>query len=985
MEAPLREISSIKFDLLSSDEIKQYSGIEINETKQTGHGSVCDPRMGIDSNSDKCTTCDGKLGECPGHFGYIELSVPLFHPLKIELIMNYLSLYCIYCFKFLIKQDILKLFSIPIKNIHENMSKSLLKSLIHIMLKMKYCHYCNELIPRFTRNEDVIEYFYETEEKKKIKIEITPEFILDNFIKNEGETLISFKKLVLTILPVLPICDRPSAIVGENSENKGHDDLTYKYIDIIKYNNNIRSTKINEKTKQEYIRCLKFHIRTLFDNSKGKAKQYHGVRPIKCIRSRMTGKHARIRGNLMGKRCDNSARTVFDVDPNLKIGQVGLPTQYYEKITFPERVFSKNLEEMKKLVNEGKATRIIREEDGKEKYFNIDKMREYNIIDGKINPVPKLNYDDLVYRSKTLIVSEDNAKYIKSLLRDRMIKKEDFKLVNIIGASIRYTEIINPEVYLLLRGKPLELIPSDIIKPSSGKFKKINKIPQIKQIDIKEGDIVERYIKDGDYVVYNRQPSLHKPSILAGTAKKIPTKTMRLNTANCKGLNADADGDELNNHFPQSYMTKAELSELLYVGKNMLSGRDSGVVLGICQDTISFGYRSTKNDKVISKEDFFQIINQIDDWDMTYIFNKMKHIKKVLKKHSKNKKLLYSGRGIFSMLLPDDLEITYNRNDDICSIITEGVLISGYVDKNLVGAKPGSLIQVLALYYSHEIAEKFASNYQIIYDHWGLLTGFSIGLQDCVSRDIIIPSDEKNTEHGLAFHQAQKEITNCFVEAKLIFENEKNEVIKELKINGILNKANAIGDKIAKDSLYKENAFVDMIKSGAKGSWVNIPQIITNLGQQNVNGERIQKTFRGRTLPHYNRSAVDFLDPMMDETEAISIMFESRGFVRNSLLKGLNPKEFFFHACGGRVGIIETGIKTATTGYISRRLVKKMEDVKVNYFSSVSSAKNNIYAFEFNDGFDPSMSTVVNGVPQFCNIKLIIDRLNKQFENENNL
>lgn len=995
---PVSHIKKINFELMSSDEIKKYSGILINESKQTGEGSIYDNRMGMDSDFDehgnkaKCMTCDGSHQECDGHFGYIELSVPILNPNYINQIMEYLSLRCIYCFGCLLEFKILKLLSAL---------NSTRKKLIGLALKIKECPSCNEPVPKMYIDDDHIYYYYDTKELKyeksekgrgkQTKVEITGEYILKlcgSKEKINGDLCLSqtifkhfkIEKYILLNLPVLPPCGRPSAISGKNE--RGLDDFSYKYIDIIKYNNNLKNGKLNEKSRQECIRQLEFHIKTLFNNKKGKAKQYHGTRPIKCIKSRWTGKQGRFRGNLMGKRTDFSARTVFNIDANLKVGEVGVPEEFFEKFTYPEFVNIGNLDQMTKLVNSGEALQIIRKINNMERSINIKTLRESTKTPGNNSVIirPKLNYGDTVFRVKEIQNIPENYKLILNYKLNGKIKKESIKNLRVHGSMIKYTAKIDPELYELIHKKKLELKPDDIIKPLTGKTKRIKSIPSLKNIELKVGDIVERKIKDGDMLYFNRQPSLHKPSIMAGKARKINSKSIRLNTANCGPLNADCDGDELNLHVPQTEMSRIEAMLLSSVGQNLTNGKDSGVTISICQDTVTGGYRATKKIHYIEKSDFYQIINQID-WDMKYIVDKMKHIKNVYKKNGKSGKMLYSGHGLFSMLLPSDLEITYKRDNDGNAIITEGVLISGYIDKSLVGKKQNSLIQILTIYYSSQMAEEFATNYQVIIDHWNLLIGFSVGIRDCFSKDKLSIGDLDNYE-GQAIIQAEKERNKCFIEARMIIDNEKNPRLREVKINNILNKANSIGEKIAKESLDPENAFIDMIKPGAKGNWVNIAQIITGLGQQNVNGERIPRGFKGRTLPHCHRTNSDITHIDMDEIIALNHLFEDRGFVCNSLLKGLNPKEFFFHAMGGRVGIIDTAVKTAVTGYISRRLVKRMEDLRINYFKTISNAKNTIYSFDYNEGFDLSKAINVSGSAQFCNVKILVDRLNKQFEKE---
>ncbi len=316
---------------------------------------------------------------------------------------------------------------------------------------------------------------------------------------------------------------------------------------------------------------------------------------------------------------------------------------------------------------------------------------------------------------------------------------------------------------------------------------------------------------------------------------------------------------------------------------------------------------------------------------------------------------------------------------------------------------------------------------QKIVDHWLLLHGFSIGIRDCFSkestscnvdhkpatleekkraglvvlegkRDIRIYNnvikgkakktkeerkEKKEIHQDSAYLQAEIERNKCLLEAKVIIMSEKSHKLREIKVCNTLNKINAIGDKIAKKSLRDDNGFAEAIIPGAKGNYTNITQIITGLGQQLSNGERMPQQFRGRTLPHCKRSKVEFIDPFADDIIGyMTDMFKNRGLVVNSFINGLDPREFWFHAVGGREGILSTAIKTSYVGYLSRRLVKKLEDFKMTYYNTVTNSKGSIYSFEYNNGFDPSRAVLVNGSSQFCNVKIIIDRLNKQYENK---
>jgi DNA-directed RNA polymerase II subunit RPB1 len=455
--------------------------------------------------------------------------------------------------------------------------------------------------------------------------------------------------------------------------------------------------------------------------------------------------------------------------------------------------------------------------------------------------------------------------------------------------------------------------------------------------------------------------------------------------------------DEMNIYVPQSYQTKCELEHLSSTEALLKSGQSSRLLLCICQDALLGGYLITRGeyrqinnkkiffDKIkIDQDTFNDCLMKIQDWNMDYICNKFKHIKKVLEW----KKLdtdLYNGHGLVSMLFPDDFEYTFVSTN---VKITNGVLISGVLNKQTLSDNIASIVHKLDKEYGAKIAVDFVSNFQFLINHFLVERGFSIGLQDCVFAN----ENYKNTHHT-SQHKIKSELIKYFSEAQGIINTETDEYIREQKINNCLNNATSVGQKISKETLDFNNSLNCMVLSGSKGSYVNIAQITGIIGQQNVDGKRIPKNFGNRTLPHYFSNDEKYLNindfQKCDENLEIKLLeqlFESRGFVTSSYIKGLNPKQLFFHAAGGREGVIDTAIKTAKSGYIQRKLVKKMEDLKISYYGYVTNAKENIIQFNYGDNSDPSTTVrCSNGKMSFVNIQNISKNLNEKYEFENNI
>jgi DNA-directed RNA polymerase beta' subunit len=350
------------------------------------------------------------------------------------------------------------------------------------------------------------------------------------------------------------------------------------------------------------------------------------------------------------------------------------------------------------------------------------------------------------------------------------------------------------------------------------------------------------------------------------------------------------DGDEMNIHAPQSVESVAELQELSAAKHNIISAQGSKPIICIVQDSLTGAYLMTKENKSITRTQFFDIsmVAKVNGKEV-YSPEKIQKIIQVLKLKGKEPNV-FNGKGLISLILPDDF-IYEKKNDanpeEPIVKIYRGVLYEGTLDKTILGVYHNSLIQVINKEYGIELASDFISNMQFITNKWLLVNGFSIGLEDCLVNDV----DSVN--------KIQDKISKCYMEAEGIAETTRNPNIREYRITAALGKAKDIGMKIAKDAMSPTNNFLSTVYSGSKGDFFNIAQLTGLLGQQNLFGKRVQPTLSNgkRTLPHYP------FDKMDNEDE-----YESRGFVRHSFIEGLNPQEFFFHAMSGREGICDTAM-----------------------------------------------------------------------------
>nr|ALP13659.1 RNA polymerase subunit beta' subunit-1 [Karenia brevis] len=458
-------------------------------------------------------------------------------------------------------------------------------------------------------------------------------------------------------------------------------------------------------------------------------------------------------------------------------------------------------------------------------------------------------------------------------------------------------------------------------------------------ITLQYGWKVERHMIDGDYIIFNRQPSLHKMSMMGHRVKVMPFSTLRFNLAVTSPYNADFDGDEMNLHLGQSHETRSEIKHMMLNPRMVVSPQGNKPVMGIVQDALLATCKFTKRDSFLEKDLAMNILMWVPVWDGCLT------IPTILRP-----KPMWTGKQILSMIIPKGLSLkrdaaiaSKNKKDnpdfpasDCKVIVQDGEILAGQVCKKTVGSSGGGLIHLIWLDYGPEVCRNFISYLQKIVNQWLTHNGFSCGVADIIANDETLLNVEKTLK------QAKVEVRKILADAQRgKLETQPGKTMYqsfEAKVNQRLNAAREDAGRIGSDSLDERNNIISMVNAGSKGSPINIAQIIACVGQQNVEGSRIRYGFMDRTLPHFTK----------DDYGA-----ESRGFVENSYLAGLTPQEVWMHAMGGREGVIDTACKTSETGYIQRRLVKSMETLRTHYDGTSRNANNEIIQFIYGeDGMD---------------------------------
>lgn len=847
------KIIGIQFSMLSPEEIRNGSVAEITSrdtyiNNKPVIGGLFDPRMGVLEPGFICPTDGLDYMQTPGYFGHINLARPVFYIQYLNTILKIIRCTCIKCGKLLLNKNKYKY----LLNIKEDERWN---HVFQLASKIKRCGEdthdgCGCKQPSKIKKEGLATIVAEweavegmsAEDNDKLSTKLIPEVVLKNFkrISDEDVTFMGFSPIwsrpewmICQVLAVPPPAVRPS--VKHDSQQRSEDDISHIIVNIIKANKTLQDKLQQNATYnvvEDWSTVLQYYVATLVDNNipgVASVAQRSG-RPLKSIKERLNGKTGRVRGNLMGKRVDFSARSVITPDPNLSIRELGVPLKIAKNLTKPVTVNAKNRNFLLRLVQNGT----------------------------EIYPGAK-------------ILERKNGENI----------------------SLRYVDR--------------------------------------NSIRLEEGDIVHRHMLNGDAILFNRQPTLHRMSMMCHIVKVMSVgDTFRMNVADTKPYNADFDGDEMNLHMPQDDEAEMELRYLAATPFHIISPANNKTIIGVFQDSLLGAYQFTRDNIKFDARNTMNLLMAFDKVDLTRL-----DFKKAISNYE-----------IISQFLPP-FTLKYKtkkfeEGDDYKTSnavleIENGTYIRGQLEKGTLGDGSKGILHRITNDFGNMKGADFIDDLQNLVTEYMKSAGFSVGISDLVA------NKETNDAIATIISQKKAEVRSLIDETHLgIFENKTgktNDIAFEVQVTNILNKATNEAGKISRTSLSKDNRFVIMVNAGSKGSDINITQMISCLGQQNVDGRRIPYGYDNRTLPHFTK---------FDDSPS------ARGFIENSFIGGLTPEELFFHAMGGRVGLIDTAVKTSQTGYIQRRLIKGLEDLKVVYDMTVRNNKNKIIQFSYGeDGFDP--------------------------------
>jgi len=472
-----------------------------------------------------------------------------------------------------------------------------------------------------------------------------------------------------------------------------------------------------------------------------------------------------------------------------------------------------------------------------------------------------------------------------------------------------------------------------VIRPD-GRKKKVtdgNKEEILKELE--NGFIVEKQLEDGDWSLFNRQPSLHRMSMMGHRIRVMPYNTFRLNLVVCPPYNADFDGDEMNLHIPQIKEAQTETKFLMDVPNHIRSPRFSGPIMGCSKDHITSLYLLTRGEYKLTKKEFVDLVRSCD---MDVVIP------------DKN---VFTGKEVFSLFLPKDFKIEYKAENclgckkclkekcknDAYVVIKNGKLISGTIDKKGVSAFSGKILDEIDKMYGHECMKKFLFDITRLALRFLTCYGFSISLSDL---DL---DDKTNSMIDKIIGDAGKEVDQTIWDfkkgkIKVLIGRTPRESLETLIQRKLANCLNRIADVI--ENNIPENNTLIMARSGARGSIINLVQCAACIGQETIKGRRIMIGYHRRTFSHFKKG---------------DISLESKGFVSHGYKQGLTPFEFFFDSMNSREGLMDKSLKTRHSGYLERRLIGALQDLKIEYDGTVRDSGKKIIEFiPGEDGLDPS-------------------------------
>nr|XP_026492149.1 DNA-directed RNA polymerase I subunit RPA1 [Vanessa tameamea] len=981
---------SIQFLMFNDEDIKKLSVAKItNMTSFDSMGNptkagLYDPALGpIRERNDFCTTCTNTLINCPGHFGHIELPLVVVNPLFIKNIYTLFRITCLKCFK--IQMDdrmkfILKLQLELLDAGHVTAALDLENFVGDVKDHKKDDESPtkpNKVIRKYQKllkDRDAISEIFQNKNTFKLRTKI-----INNFFK----AITVFKTCLYCRSKLIKVTTSDNKIMYNVSAEGGAKGIKILMPDDLK----LYCKAIEQNDEEILTHCFPI---LKYANTKPITSVFFmqvvpvlppNVRPCNIVNGELI-EHPQTNVYKTIMVTANNARVVLQVltasDQQKAIdGLDQQPRQAYESVmgkSPPEKLHSL-WQELQKHINqllscEGQGAtsqglkQILEKKTGVIRMHMMGKRVNF-AARSVITPDPNVDIDEIgipdAFATKLTYpvpVTEWNVDELRKMVINGPNKHpgaEKLEVKN--GRTIR--------------------IPPDSIEKRKSLAKKLLTPDEYKTSGVK---IVHRHLVNGDVLILNRQPSLHKPSMMAHRARILKgEKTLRLHYANCKSYNADFDGDEMNAHFPQNEVARSEAYNIMSVRKQYLVPKDGTPLSGLIQDHVISGVRMSLRGTFFTKADYQQLVFQA-------LSNHKGEIK-LLPPTILKPVTLWSGKQVLSTIIINNIPkgkpyvsltgkakisakawqkepprpwnaggTPFSNSNEMTEaevVIRKGELLCGVLDKTHYGATPYGLVHCMYDLYGGDSSSAVLSSFSKGFTFYLQWIGFTLGVKDIL---VVQEADKKRDEIISLVRQAGRVAGVKATELPVdVDDNNLKDTIGEMLVKDPKFRANL--DRQYKNLLdsytnnintvclsegllekFPSNNLQLMVQSGAKGSTVNTMQISCLLGQIELEGKRPPLMISGRSLPSF---------PPYDVSP------RAGGFIDGRFMTGIQPQEFFFHCMAGREGLIDTAVKTSRSGYLQRCLIKHLEGLSVAYDNTVRDADSSVIQFAYGeDGLD---------------------------------
>jgi DNA-directed RNA polymerase beta' subunit len=888
------EVDEIVFGILGNEEIRDMGVIKCTDTNllargKPKEGGVIDSRLGSVSNYNPCGTCLDIM--CTGHTGYIELDYPVPHINWIEFLLFIAQNTCVVCASAIVTKDI---HETGPKRIREYGNRA--KKMKEHQCSLCLCPTCGMPQPIIVRDDP----FFVAEWPKKT-LELFDKIESPKVSREDVEMIMARPYTNWTLSYLLRNISKEDQIrMGFNPE--------YTCIDGMMLRNVLVPANITRLPPP----C---------DDGDGHGRAQHQLsQQLSDIIKQK-------------KVLQRTAEGKYDLgDP---MNTKPMPDAVAKAISMLWWTISR--------------------------YFRRDKAKKPRLI--KMNSYAEKGHNNAqcaggAFDGKEGLLRQNNTG-----------KRVDFSSRTVIGGDpvIDVDEIGVPERICKILTVPIPVFQANrdgvrqmildnkikqLIDPATGNIISTEDMSLESRLTIPliNGWIAVRYLDDGDLVVANRQPTLHKNSQLAHRVRKIPLNTFKFNPCCVEGFNADFDGDEMVIHVPQTIGARAEM-EMMYCVHHMFHPRKGSPIFSPIQDGLLGWFLITKDDALFSKEEVINVLSvvkydpstpesvHIGDTPSNY-----NAAHKVLSEPPRGKHGKWTGHQLASALFPPFLTMKKGSVE-----ILKGQMLSGTFSKSTLGSSPCSVVHQCLIYGGGHTTARMLSDMQRVADKYLLSVGFNIGIKDITPTPVAYLAVKEVIEQAETFIRHIREIASKIPPSGRVAQ------AVEIKTCATLRQILIFVGRIISKTTPDDSAFKLMSKTvGSKGSEFNMAQLMGTVAQTFVMGARpgVRKMRRGmkrrrRNLP--NEPLEDDGTHRFGSSEDLAV----HGFVKRAFVRGLTLSDVFMQAAGGREGLVDTSAKTPTSGYIQRELVTACIDAVTQPDLTVRDAAGNILSERFAlDGSD---------------------------------